>query len=74
MRCAGQLLGQLRSTPPPPRLPRVSKRLLDSLNLLPMDGESSETLSMHSARSDASGATTASTVTCSTEGSCCLTP
>eukprot|EP00670_Eutreptiella_braarudii_P021576 CAMPEP_0174368764 /NCGR_PEP_ID=MMETSP0811_2-20130205/90085_1 /TAXON_ID=73025 ORGANISM="Eutreptiella gymnastica-like, Strain CCMP1594" /NCGR_SAMPLE_ID=MMETSP0811_2 /ASSEMBLY_ACC=CAM_ASM_000667 /LENGTH=111 /DNA_ID=CAMNT_0015512525 /DNA_START=683 /DNA_END=1015 /DNA_ORIENTATION=- len=29
--------------------PRVSKRLLDSLNLFPMDGDGSDTLSVHSA-------------------------
>ena len=54
--------------------PMMSQRLLDSLNLVLMDGEGSDMLSMHSARLGASDTTTASTLTYSTEGSRCGTP
>ena len=54
--------------------PRVSQRLLHSLNLVLMQGEGSEVGSTHSARSDGSDDTTTSTLTCSTEGLHCTTP
>ena len=54
-----------------PMTPRVSQRLLESLELVLMEDDSDGALSARSAVSDSSGHTT---LTCSTEGSRCVTP
>ena len=58
-------------TPQSPMTPRVSMRLLDALKLVPM--EESRELSL-TPRSVESHTSTASTITCSTEGSQCYMP
>ena len=54
--------------------PRVSLRLLDALNLVPMDKDDQLALVHDSPRSVESHVSTATTLMFSTEGSQCVTP
>ena len=59
---------------PSPMAPRVSMRLLDSLNLALMDDGEGCSSGEASPRSEESHESAATTVTCSTAGSRCATP